>query len=134
MPDVVLGVGGGGEKVKLNEAQQQQGLYVIGETNTGKTNLLVSLATQHIQQGLGVCFIDPRGEAIIKIIPRIPEERLADVILLDPLDTTYPFGLNLYECADPTDPFVVAQAGKQLMSLFENLWGPGSRNPSWEQY
>ena len=54
-----------------------------------------------------------------------------DVILLDVLDTKYPFGLNLYECADPTDLELAARSSEQVMHVFEKVWGESSKTPSW---
>jgi len=69
----------------------------------GITTQLVNLLLQDIEQGIGVCFFDPHGDAINDILARLPAGRENDVILLDPLDKDYTFGLNLFECDDPTN-------------------------------
>jgi ABC-type lipoprotein export system ATPase subunit len=36
-------------------------MYIIGKTGTGKSTLLENLVIQDIQNGEGVCVIDPHG-------------------------------------------------------------------------
>src|SRR6266702_4090963 len=64
--------------VTLEQKQRQGGLYVIGKTRSGKTTLLVNLILQDIEQGMGVCFIDPHGDAINDILARLPSGREKD--------------------------------------------------------
>src|SRR5947207_2476505 len=86
-----------GEVVTLSNEARRQGLYVIGRNGTGKTTLLLSLIVQDMRAGLGLCVLDPHGDLTRDILARVPEEREQDVILLNPLDADYPFGLNLFE-------------------------------------
>src|SRR6266852_123559 len=74
------------QSVTLEQNHRQGGLYVIGKTRSGKTTLLVNLILQDIEQGTGVCFIDPHGDAINDILARLPSHREQDVILLDPFN------------------------------------------------
>jgi|GEM_PF-1964072 len=120
-----------GAFIYLSQEDRRRGLYVIGKNGTGKTTFLVNLMLQDIQAGMGLCFLDPHGDAIQDILRRLPAEREKDVILLDVLDTKYPFGLNLYECADPTDLELAARSCEQVMHVFEKVWGADSKTPSW---
>jgi hypothetical protein len=119
------------EEVILQLPARTTGLYVIGGTGSGKSTFLISLAVQDIEAGRGVCFIEPHADAIANILARVPAHRRDDVILLDPEDTEYPFGLNLFACPDRTDQASVTRTLNQVMHLFEKLWGPNSRLPSW---
>src|SRR5258708_2391171 len=119
------------EVVRLSQLARRQGMYVIGKNGTGKTTFLVNLILQDIQADMGLCFIDPHGDAITDILLRLPPQRQKDVILLDVLETKYPFGLNLFECADPTDLELAARSCEQVMHVFEKVWGADSKNPSW---
>lgn len=120
-----------GQSVYLSQTARRQGMYVIGKNGTGKTTFLVNLMLQDIRSGMGLCFIDPHGDAISDLLRRLPQGREQDVILLDVLDTDYPFGLNLYECADTNDLELVTRTASQVMQLFEKVWGASSKNPSW---
>src|SRR5438874_5253150 len=72
-------------------------LYMIGKTGVGKSTVFQNMALQDIINRNGLCFIDPHGESIDWLLQHIPANRLEDVILLDPSDTEFPFGLNLLE-------------------------------------
>ncbi len=119
------------EEVRISQGDRRRGLYVIGKNGTGKTTCLVHLMLQDIEDGMGLCFLDPHGDAITDILRRLPKSREQDVILLDVLDTKYPFGLNLYECSDPRDLELAARSCEQVMHVFEKVWGVEGKNPSW---
>lgn len=71
--------------------------YILGQTGTGKSWLMVRMIIQDIYNGDGVCFIDPHGEAAQMILERIPPERAEDVIYFNAGDFERPFGLNIME-------------------------------------
>jgi hypothetical protein len=52
---------------------------------------------QDIRAGKGVAVVDPHGDLAERLLRYIPEERIADVIYLNPDDLSYPIGLNLLE-------------------------------------
>src|SRR5438128_267715 len=115
-----------GERVELPKTSRLQGLYIIGIPGTGKTGLIENLINQDIEQGLGVGLLDPHGDLTQAVLARLPNHREQDVILLDLLDTAYPFGLNLYHCDDPTDATKVSYTRAQVMHIFTKLWGDES--------
>ena len=71
--------------------------YILGQTGTGKSWLMVRMLIQDIYNGDGVCFIDPHGQTAEMILERIPPERVDDVIYFDAGDFERPFGLNILE-------------------------------------
>ena len=109
-------------------------LYVIGQTGTGKTSILKSIIVQDIQNGAGVCFIDPHGSDIEDILANVPPERYDDVIYFDPSDLTRPLGLNMFEY-DPTHPEQRTFVVNELQSIFNKLFDmKSSGGPMFEQY
>jgi hypothetical protein len=50
---------------------------------------------QDIRNGEGICVIDPHGDLVEELLPKIPPKRAEDVIHFDPSDTQCPLGLNL---------------------------------------
>lgn len=72
-------------------------MFVCGATGTGKTTTLVNMIVQDIQNGYGLCFIDPKGDAIEEVLMRIPDHRIKDVILIDPANYDKVVGLNFLE-------------------------------------
>lgn len=123
-----------GRDVKLNDRKRTRGLYCIGTNGTGKTTFLVNLALQDIRNGNGLCYLDPHGDAIRDILKRLPEERVADVIYLNLLDSSHPFGLNLFDCPDPNNDEAVALTASFVTHVFEKVWGAGVDTPLLSQF
>lgn len=107
--------------VHLAPEDRLRHLYVIGQTGTGKTHLLKSMIIQDIQNGDGVCFIDPHGSDVEDILEHIPPERVQDVIYFDPAHTERPMGLNMlqYDTRHPEQKSFVIN---ELMSIFNKLF------------
>src|SRR2546421_5117735 len=101
MAETILGTDGT-KDISISLSDRRQGVYIIGSNGTGKSVLIENVVSQDIKFGIGVCVLDPHGDLTNAIISRIPEERVKDTILLNPLDQKA-FGLNVYSCADPTN-------------------------------
>jgi hypothetical protein len=86
-------------QVTLSPEQRTRHTYVIGASGTGKSTFLLNLIVQDIKAGKGLGVLDPHGDLIDQILRYIPEERSADVVLLDPSDEEYPVGFNIL-CAN----------------------------------
>jgi hypothetical protein len=83
--------------IGLTEEERRRHMYIIGATGTGKTTFLATMIINDIQNGKGVCVIDPHGNLIQECLVNVPEERINDVIYFNPLDKAYPIGINLLE-------------------------------------
>jgi hypothetical protein len=114
-----------GQRVELPKTSRLQGLYIIGIQGTGKTGLIENLMLQDIKQGLGVGLLDPHGDLTNAVLSRLPAEREQDVVFLDLAEYRYPFGINLFTCADPSNPATVSEAASKVMHIFKKLWGKG---------
>jgi type IV secretory pathway TraG/TraD family ATPase VirD4 len=114
---------------------RQRHFYIIGQTGTGKTTLMLNMVRQDIEAGEGVCFIDPHGETAEKILRYVPPGRMRDVIYFNPADTDFPFGLNFLEY-DQRFPEQKTFVVNELFSIFQKLYGavPESMGPAFEQY
>ena len=117
-----------GSPVALSPAGRRQGTYILGINGTGKSNLLLDIALQDIVAGDGLCLMDPHGDLIDAVLARVPARRVNDVILFDPADIDYPFGLNMFECPDVSNPRLVDRVCSEVVltfkKLFEDFWGP----------
>ncbi len=122
------------KQVKIADVDRRRHIYAIGKTGTGKTTLFVSMALTDIRGGKGICYIDPHGDAIGEILPKIPKERAKDVIVFNPADTQTPLGLNLLEAQTPEQrDFIVQEA----IQIFYKLFDPekiGIVGPQWEHW
>jgi DNA helicase HerA-like ATPase len=100
-------------------------VYVIGKSGTGKSSLFVTMMAQDIANGEGAAILDPHGETIENVLDRIPDNRIEDVIYLDPSDTEYPVGLNLLEIDDPSQKNLMASGlVSAIKQHFDFSWGP----------
>jgi hypothetical protein len=94
-------------------------MYVIGKTGMGKSTLLENLAIQDINNGEGMCVIDPHGSMAEKLLDHIPESRIKDVVYFAPFDGEYPVGLNVLEKVSPDKRHLVANG---VMAAFKKLF------------
>jgi len=136
---VVLGVntfGGTETMVNFLPEDRMRHFYEIGQTGTGKTNLMKNMIIQDIKNGEGCCYIDPHGSDIVDILAAIPPERYDDVIYFDPTHTERPMGLNMMEF-NPAYPEQKTFVVNEIFSIFEKLFlakSPESLGPMFEQY
>lgn len=110
-------------------------LYTIGQTGTGKTTFLKNMIIQDIENGEGLCFIDPHGVDVVDILSRIPKERIDDVVYFDPAYLERPMGLNMLEY-DPRYPEQKTFVVDEMFKIFKKLYGdvPEAFGPIFEQY
>ncbi len=94
-------------------------MYVIGKTGMGKTTLMENMAIQDIRNGHGVCFMDPHGDSVVKILDFIPSSRINDVIYFNPADLDYPIAFNIMEAVEGKHKHLVASG---LMGVFTKIW------------
>jgi len=121
---IVLGVNsyrGKDTEIHMAREDRMRHFYVIGQTGTGKTNIMLNMITQDIRNGDGCCYIDPHGTDIQTILSRIPKERIDDVIYFDPAYTARPMGLNMLEY-DPKYPEQKTFVVNEMMGIFNKLF------------
>lgn len=118
--------------VKIKRNDRRRHVYIIGMTGTGKSKLMVNMILQDIQNGEGVCYIDPHGEEVELIAANIPKERMKDVIYFDPSDTEMPIGLNMLEAETVDEKDFAIQ---EMVKLFYKLvTDPSMIGPMFEHY
>jgi hypothetical protein len=96
-------------------------MYIIGKTGMGKSTLLENLAIQDIQNGEGICFIDPHGTTAEKLLDFVPQDRIKDVMYFAPFDVEHPIAFNVMEDVGYDKRHLVVSG---LMSAFHRVWGP----------
>ena len=125
-----------GEKrnVLVSDEDRRRHIYVIGQTGTGKSNLLTTMAISDITRGKGVAVIDPHGDLIDVILGLIPPDRFNDVIVFDPGDLPRPLGMNMLEY-DPTKPEQKTFIVNEMINIFDRLYDlKTTGGPMFEQY
>ena len=104
--DVVFGkntYGGSTTEIGLTEGERETHMYIIGRTGSGKTTMMFAMAKHDIEQGRGMTFLDPHGDAAEDLISIIPEGRLNDLVYINPIDLKYPIGINILELSEGLD-------------------------------
>lgn len=104
--------------IKRNDRRRH--VYMVGKSGTGKSKALELLIRQDIAHNQGVCLIDPHGDLIENILDFIPQERINDVVLIDPADTKFPVSFNPLSNIDPELKHQVTQG---LMEVLQKQFG-----------
>lgn len=120
--------------IKMQKEDRRRHLYIIGQTGTGKTNLMKSMIPQDIKNGEGLGIVDPHGEFTEYALGVVPKERAEDVIYFNPADMERPMGLNMLEY-DPKYPEQKTFIVNELMLIFDKLYDlKTTGGPMFEQY
>ncbi len=107
--------------VYQQESDRLRHTYVLGQTGTGKSTLLATMAIQDMEEGRGVSVLDPHGDLIDDLRAALPRNRLDDVIVFDLADRERPIGLNLLE-HDRASPQQKTFLINEMMAIFDTLY------------
>jgi hypothetical protein len=119
-------------RIKRNDRRRH--IYIIGQTGTGKTTILKNIAEQDMQNGDGLCFIDPHGDVAQELLGLIPQNRIDDVVYFNPGDPRCPLGLNIleYDINFPEQKTFIINTLIEIIDKLYNLQMTGG--PMFEQY
>lgn len=99
--------------------------FVLGPTGSGKSNLLLNLISQDMQAGRGVIVLDPKGDLVTDALNLVPENRIEDVVVLDPTDPDPRMvGINLLDTTSATPELVAEHVVHIFHQIFSAFWGP----------
>jgi len=104
----------------IKRGDRRRHVYTVGKSGVGKSKLLELLIRQDIAHGQGVCLIDPHGDLIDNILDFIPQERVDDVVLIDPADIEFPVSFNPLLNVGPELKHQVTQG---LLEVLERQFG-----------
>ena len=108
-------------KVFMKPEDRTRHFYIIGQTGTGKSQMMMFMALQDIKNGEGVAIIDPHGSDIDSLLEKIPEERMDEVILFDAADTERPLGINMLEAESEEEKHMSINA---FIALLYKMYDP----------
>lgn len=109
------------QKVYMLPEDRVRHTYIVGQTGTGKSQLLMSMALQDINNGEGLAIIDPHGSDISELLEKIPAHRMDDVILFDAGNTDRPMGLNMLEAETEEEKHLIINS---FISSLYKLYDP----------
>jgi hypothetical protein len=107
--------------------------YILGQTGTGKSWLMVRMIMQDIYNGDGCAFIDPHGQAAEMILERIPADRAEDVIYFDAGDFERPFGVNIMEYYNEQHKHQIVNSFIALLIRLFDPHNQGYAGPAFQQ-
>jgi len=120
--------------VRISDDDRRRHVYMVGQTGTGKSNLLINMVADDIRNGRGVAVIDPHGDLVDDILGLVPRNREGDVIVFDPGDIAEPIGLNMleYDFGRPEEKTFIVN---ELLNIFDKLYDlKTTGGPMFEQY
>jgi len=104
----------------VKRKDRRRHLYIIGKSGVGKSKLLELFVRQDIVNGEGLCFMDPHGDVVEALLEFVPENRIDDVVIIDPSDFKYPCSFNPLNNVDPT---LKHQFTQGLIEVMEKQFG-----------
>jgi len=110
-------------EICLAEEDLRRHVHIVGASGSGKSNLILQLLLGFAREGFGFALLDPHGDLADDILTRLPEERLKDVVMLDPADMELPATLNILSAATDLERTLLAS---DLVGVFRRLstsWG-----------
>jgi CxxC-x17-CxxC domain-containing protein len=103
----------------IKKDDRRRHMYFIGKTGMGKSTVLENMIVSDIRAGNGVAVVDPHGDLAEKVINYIPNNRIEDVVNINPADINYPIAFNVVEQVEPHLRHLVASG---LVGVFKKLW------------
>lgn len=114
-----------GELVMLEPDERRRHLYVIGQTGTGKSTLLLNLIRQDLVAGEGLALLDPHGDLAEAALMHVPSIRSNEFVYINPADREWPIGFNpLARVPDELKPIVADGVVSAFRHVWPDSWGP----------
>ena len=109
----------------LAAAERQRHLYILGQTGTGKSTLLLNLIAQDLAAGAGLALLDPHGDLAEAVLLHLPRARSNDLVYVNPADSARPIGFNpLSAVPDDLKPIVADGVVSAFRHVWPESWGP----------
>jgi hypothetical protein len=78
------------ENTGIPDDQRRLHVLTTGPTGYGKTQVMIHAALQDSYKNRGFCFLVPKGDAVKQILSKLPEDRLDDVLYINPAQSPIP--------------------------------------------
>lgn len=107
----------------IYQSDRLMGMYLLGKTGSGKTNLIKTLIYQDIFHSRGLCLFDSNGDLLKEVLKDIPEYRKKDIVYLDTTDPNITLGYNPLKKVSYHKRALIASS---ILETFQKLWGAQS--------
>ncbi|MGP1354562.1 MAG: type IV secretory system conjugative DNA transfer family protein [Parasphingopyxis sp.] len=105
----------------ISERDRLNHQYIIGQTGTGKSTLLGTMALQDALAGTGFCLIDPHGDLAGELADRLGDQAMHWRVG----DPDCPYGYNpLSRVPSSRRPLVASGFVETLKKQWADSWGP----------
>ena len=121
------------KEIRITDKDRFRHIYILWQTGTGKSTIMLTQAIDDMEHGRGFTFIDPHGDAIELLLKHFPKERIDDLIHFDLWNTAYPIGLNPLE-VDPEDADEKDVVTNDLVEMFIQMYWPEIFGPRIQDY
>ncbi len=109
----------------LDPEERRRHLYLVGQTGTGKSTLLLNLIAQDLDAGEGLALLDPHGDLAEAALLHIPRDRTNDLVYVNPADAERPIGFNpLSSVPEDLKPIVADGVVGAFKHVWPDSWGP----------
>jgi hypothetical protein len=117
--------------VRLPLSDRLRSVWILGQTGTGKSTLLVNRILEDLEEGHGVAVLDPHGELVEAVRRFMPANRRDDLTYVDVAnrESDQPV-LNPLECQDIG--LAHLRVG-QIVEFIASLWPLEMTGPMWNQ-
>ena len=119
--------------IRITDKDRFRHVYILGQTGTWKSTIMLYQAIDDMNNGRGFTFIDPHGDACEFLLKHYPKERIDDLIYFDLGNTQYPIGLNPLE-VDPENSDEQDVVTNDLVEMFIQMYGPEIFGPRIQDY
>ncbi len=120
-----IGTHTSGGLVLLDAEERRRHLYIVGQTGTGKSTLLLNLVRQDLMAGAGLALLDPHGDLAEAVLNFVPRARTNDLVYINPADIERPIGFNpLWRVPDDLKPIVADGVVSAFRHVWPDSWGP----------
>lgn len=117
--------------VKLKDKDRFRHFYIIGQTGTGKSSIMVTMIKQDMEQGRGFMVIDPHGELCETVMQYYPKDRIDDLVYFDASNMDYPFGVNIFTAQNEDERNLIVS---DLIDMFVGMYGEEVFGPRIQDY
>lgn len=103
----------------VHKSDRRYHMYAIGRTGVGKSTLFLNMMVQDLAYGNNFAIIDPHGDLAEGVLAHVPRNRINDVVYINPADTEFPIGMNMFGFVDEKKRHLVAA---NIISIFRKSW------------